>query len=294
MAFASSSFLGAASKPATGLAPTPAVCTSTVRMVSIPEGKSKIWTSYAKSIWTNVNPFNTQANPNINVPEAMMTSANLRKADKYVADCVRKQYIAASNASGVFNAQCQEGSAKFAAEDARVAALAAEYRAGMVPASVAIGDIFEARRRAIVLGQGCGYEEKLVGLFKMAGANAVVTGSSEKSRACVRYADPSSVAEKYMTDSVSKQSNFRAVTGGLYGVLCCDATTSGAAEAKRVTGLAVEYRNGQRSLLQKEDAKRELARFAHENYAHMCTYEEDLFTKFPATAAAMRPNSARY
>lgn len=324
MAFASSTFLGVNAKPTTGLHIAPAACNNGVRMVAVPEGRSKIWTAFQSSVQKNYVPKNSeervvQKSPAENALRVGATPyfleyakaqlqgfaaggdardailrPQLRKADEYVAACARKQYIMGSMPTGVFSSQCFEGSVKFAAEDARVAALASEYRAKTIPSVASFADLYEARRRAIVLAKGCSYEEGLITKFSGKAAAAVVQGTSELNRACFRYSSPDSLAEKYMADCVAKQSNFRAVSGGLYGVMCCDATTSGAAEAKRVAALSTEYRNGQQSLLQKTQTKFDQAKYARDNYAHGCSYEEELFEKYPATAAAMRPDSARY
>lgn len=290
-AFAPSVFLGTASKPKFAIQHAPAARTSGVRMVL--GSRSVFWKGVANKGNTAFTASGARVGVRFDARKAML-SFELHKVDDYIAECARKQYIAASNPSGVYSPQCTEGGAKFATEEARVASLAAKYRAGMVDKITGFADIYETRRRALVHAQGCNFEENLINKFGGSAASAVVMGSSEKSRACARYATPNGVAEKYMTECVSRAAYARAAAGGLYGVMCCDGTTKDAAEAKRVSALAVAYRNGHRSLLDKEDSKREQARFACESYAHLCSYEEELFNKFPATGAAMRPDSARY
>lgn len=216
-----------------------------------------------------------------------------RNVDDYIANCVRRQYIAKQNASGVFGPSCTEGTVRGAAEDSRVAALAARFRRRQRPSAVSFADLFETRRRATVLAGGCNYEEMLVRRYADS-ALATVVGSSETIGACSRYIAPESVEEKYMAKCVERAASARSAASGVYTVMCCDGTTKGAAETKRVASLATAYRQKWRSGLAKEAYKYNVAKFARVNYSNMCSYEDALFEKYPAVAASMRPDYARY
>lgn len=139
----------------------------------------------------------------------------------------------------------------------------------------------------------CDYEEKLSSRYP-GSAKAVVRGYAEARSMCYRSADPAAEAERYMSDSVDKQYKMRAVPGGVYGVTCQDGAAKGLPEFKRVQALSARFRAGQKSLLQRSAFAYDSAKVARANYAHMCSYEEDIFNKYPAVSAAMRPATSRY
>lgn len=215
------------------------------------------------------------------------------QADNYVAECARRQYIAVQNGSGVYSPACIEGTFAGAAEDSRVASLAAAFRRRQVNGVRAFADYFETRRLATALVNGCNYEESLVGRFPAAAA-AIVLGISERDGTCVRYASPKSKAEEYMAASVQRAASARATPLGVYNVMCNDGTTKGAAEAKRVAGLATKYRNGFMSVLVKEQRRFNQSKFARSYFSNQCNYEDGLFSLYPAVAGSMRPDTARY
>lgn len=225
--------------------------------------------------------------------EVVQPTRFTRRVDDYIADCARRQYIAKQNSSGVYSQSCTEGNVRGAAEESRVAALAARFRRRQRSSAASFADLFETRRRATALANGCNYEESLVRQYADA-ALATVVGSSEAIGACARYAAPESVAERYMADCVARAASARATRFGVYNVMCCDGTTKGAAEAKRVSTLATQYRQKQKSKVAKEGQKYEVAKYGMNNYGNMCSYENGLFKAYPAAAATMRPDFARY
>ena len=174
-----------------------------------------------------------------------------------------------------------------------MAALSAAFRAGQRTSAQKYGDYFEARRQATLGTHGCSYEEALVGVYPRV-ASAMVMGQAEATKSCVRYGTPGSPAEAYMAASVDRQMKERAVASGVYSPACTDGGVSGEAEAKRVAALATRFRAGHQSPLAKAQAKYDAAAYARLHFGHGCSYEEAVFERYPAVAAAMRPSTARY
>lgn len=215
------------------------------------------------------------------------------KADSYMAGCVTKQYKEMACSNGLYGVKCTEGTTRGMAEETRVISLATGFRRGTRDMVTKYGDMFESRKMAIVACHGCSYEEKLVGSFKQV-ASTMVTGQSEADGVCARYADSPDPAEQYMIACVDKQNKFRAVSGGLYGVMCQDASVSGMAETKRTIALAAKFRAGQLPKIVIEQNKFNARMYGRERYAAFCEYEEGLFNKYPGTAMAMRPQMVRH
>lgn len=209
-----------------------------------------------------------------------------RRVDSYIAACAKRQYIAAQNPSGVYGPSCTEGTVSGAAEESRRAALSAEFRRAQEGGGVSFAKYFETRRLATALANGCAYEESLIGRFPDS-ARMTIVGTAEKYNVCSRYAMPASDAESYMADCVARARSASATSGGVYSATCNDGNEKGAAEAARVARLATKYRVGTMGALKKEQMKYDQAKFARDYYSNMCSYENDLFTKYPATAAGM-------
>ena len=217
----------------------------------------------------------------------------MRRVDDYLAQCSQRQYIAAQNSSGVYSPTCTESTVTGGAEQARVASLAASFRRRQVVGPQSFTDYYETRRFATALANGCNYEESLIRRFPAA-ASMTILGTTEKEGACVRYAAPSSKAESYMLQCVERAASARATPNGVYNILCSDGTTKGAAESKRVAGLATKYRNGFLNPLAKLQIKYNQIKFARDYFSHGCSYENNLFNNYSAVAAGMRPQTARY
>lgn len=212
-------------------------------------------------------------------------------ADAYMADIVGRLYKQTACPTGVYTVRCTEGTVRGQADDSRVAALAYNFRLGQRSTAQKFGDFFEMRRSAIVQAHGCSYEEKYGSMPKV--GTALVRGAREAQGTCSRYSEGSGI-EKYMIASVDKQMKFRAVPYGVYDVMCADGTVSGMAENKRVVSMSAKFRAGQVSDLAKTQGRYDAMNYARVNYTHGCTYEEDLFHKYPAVALAMRSPSVRY
>lgn len=214
-------------------------------------------------------------------------------ADVYMARSVRSQFKATAVPFGVYTAACTEGTVKGAADAARVASLSATFRSGHRSVASKYGDYFETRRQATIAAHGCSYEEALLGAYPRTAA-AMLLGTAEASRACVRYASSSSPEEAYMAASVDAAMKARAVVGGVYAPSCTDGSAGGEAEAKRVAAVAVRFRSAHLPATTRTAARYDAARAARAHYGHGCSYEEALFDKYSAVAAAMRPSTARY
>lgn len=214
-------------------------------------------------------------------------------ADAYIAACVERQYKMSAVPGGVYGTACTEGSVRGAAESGRVMALGKRFRSLQKGSAQKFGEAYEMRRMAIQACHECSYEEKLVVKYYKA-ASAVVLGESEKMGVCARYASGETKEEEYMVGCVEKQSKMRAVSGGVYDVMCQDGSVGGMAEYKRVQALAAAFRAGQAGTGVKEQRKFDARRYGRERFGHGCHYEEGLFNQYPAVGMAMRPRSVKY
>ncbi|CDF35425.1 Gamma 31 kDa subunit of phycoerythrin [Chondrus crispus] len=95
-------------------------------------------------------------------PETVEEAALLRFMDI--------QQTTAANPSGVYNVACNEGAAKFQAEDCRVAALNAAYRNGQKSAGKLLQEKYDQRKKGYAATHGCNYEEGLVNNYPALGA----------------------------------------------------------------------------------------------------------------------------
>lgn len=226
-------------------------------------------------------------------PFPEQTSPLVDNADAYMARSVTRQYQQTACATGEYNARCAEGTTKHQAEDARVLSLGTRFRHRQASALAQFANVFELRRRAIASSHQCSYEEALFRGFSATSA-ASVAGRSEALGACTRTAVPESPAEGYMMRCVETQCKARAVPFGLYGIACCDGSMPGLADYRRVTTLSAKFRSAQWSHVASAQRRFDRSKFARENFAHECSYEEKLFNRFPNMAAAMSGAAANY
>lgn len=109
-------------------------------------------------------------------------------------------------------------------------------------------------------------------------------------RARVFYPKPNqfvfSEADKYMSRCITAQYKATACSTGEYSVRCTEGTYRGQAENARTAALAQEFRLGQRTMLQKQGDLYE-TRKRSSIASHGCSYEENLLSKLPMSAAAL-------
>lgn len=100
-------------------------------------------------------------------------------AAEYMTACVDRQYKAKRVDGGVYSTSCCDGRMPGDAENARVAALSAQYRARHFPPVMHTQMRYNAVQEAVALARGaCGYEEAYFAQFpKMAGAMRYSTGT---------------------------------------------------------------------------------------------------------------------
>lgn len=223
-------------------------------------------------------------------------------ADKYVAECLTAQYKMLSNPMGVYSIACTEGASKLQAEESRELSNMASFRAKQVSVAQKFGSYTEARRAGFVLAKGCSYEESLVAKFPTA-TSAMIRGYSEAKNMCVRYntsieyvkecGSEDAIASAYMSNTVDMQYKQNACASGTYDVSCTDGNQAGLADFKRVQALSARFRANQMSAGAKAQAKYDAKLYAR-NISRCCSYEEDLFNRFPPIAASMRPVLAKY
>lgn len=288
-----------------------------------PQGSSSYWVAYRDSLKEKFSPFRgakdtetTAKKSNAAIMAAstpyftILSKANSgafgaggdpdtqigfppqQAADKYMAKCMVQQYKQSACPTGVYSTQCTEGSVRGAADESRVAALAAQFRMKQRSTAQKYGDFCESRRKAIQLAHGCSYEESLV-TKNVVSARTFVLGKSESLGTCVRYAMDQSPEEKYFVYSIDKQYKQMSASKGTYDVMCCDGTTAGMAETKRVQALATRFRTNQLSEGKKAQMKYDSRLYARTVF-RACNYETAIFENYPAAAASMRPMTARY
>eukprot|EP00183_Erythrolobus_madagascarensis_P006083 CAMPEP_0185845180 /NCGR_PEP_ID=MMETSP1354-20130828/1209_1 /TAXON_ID=708628 /ORGANISM="Erythrolobus madagascarensis, Strain CCMP3276" /LENGTH=340 /DNA_ID=CAMNT_0028545075 /DNA_START=182 /DNA_END=1204 /DNA_ORIENTATION=+ len=230
------------------------------------------------------------------IPAGFRINKAQAAVDEYMAKSLKQQFKAAAIPAGVYLPQCTEGNVKGAAEQARIAALAKDFRQKQRSASMVAYDLFEGRRMAIkAVAHDCEYEEATFRRYPMAGATFVM-GMSEKMRACDRYmqAGAEDAAGAYVQGTVQRSMKQRACPGGVYSTSCADGTVKGAAEDARVAALAAAYRARQMGDLAKTGATFAARKQARDWFTNGCDYEEGLVNLFPAAAAAMRASTNRY
>ncbi|KAI0562792.1 hypothetical protein FGB62_53g00 [Gracilaria domingensis] len=288
-----------------------------------PSKPSSTWTSYLGTVKDKFNPFEGRkgsTRPNITYSEAALSVATtpyfiiqgrrstlgsfkgdpdtninrseyLIEADKYMAQCITKQYKMTAAPYGTYNVQCTEGTVRGQAESGRKLALSTDFRMKQRSVFQKFADYTETRRKAIIAAHGCTYEENLLVKFPIAARSYLRAGAEAKS-VCSRYATDKSPAENYMASSVVRQNMMRKVPNGVYDLMCSDGNESGGAEYKRVQALSAQFRAAQQPTLVKEKVKFDSCKFARDSYGHLCSYEENLFNSYPAVSASMRPNSS--
>nr|AAB37302.1 gamma 31 kDa subunit of phycoerythrin precursor [Aglaothamnion neglectum] len=219
-------------------------------------------------------------------------SSIMSKADTYMAQCVKKQYLAMANPMGTFGVQCTEGSVKFAAEVARVRSLSADYRQKMSSPSKAAFDMYENRKAAIVAAHGCHYEEGYFVDYKKV-TSTYNTAKSEAAGTCFKYASPETVEEAAMVRYMDITQNNFANPSGVYNMSCNEGSVRGQAEDIRVAALNAQYRQAQKSTNKLMDEKYQQKKAGYAA-AHGCTYEEGLISTYAAIGAAFRPKSYHF
>lgn len=211
----------------------------------------------------------------------------LAKYDEYCSKGMMQVYKRSAVPFGVYTTKCTEGTAKLQAFDKRVFNRTQAFRQAQKPVNVRLREQYEARRSCFVLAHNCSREEAQFKAMPMSCAT-YLAGRSEALGTCYRVVTPSTVAEDYMADGVRAQLTQIAHPFGEYRVgVCEDGYAKGDAEARRVAGLASEFRANQQSASAVTGQQYESARNALQLYVHGCHHEEEQVFKYPAVAAAM-------
>lgn len=96
---------------------------------------------------------------------------DVSKAEDYMYECVEKQYKALRVPNGEYSTLCADGRTSGDAENARVAAMAAQFRGGQLSGIQKAQGRYNASLEACANGRGCSYEEEVyVNYPKVAGA----------------------------------------------------------------------------------------------------------------------------
>lgn len=216
----------------------------------------------------------------------------LRKADEYMANSVRRQYIAMTNPLGTFGVQCTEGSVQDAAEVSRVRALNLSFRMRQSSPSKTAFDLFENRKNAIASSHECSHEEKQFATCPKVAASYNL-GKAEANGTCLRYASPETVEEAAMMRYMDIQQKIAVNPTGVYNVWCNEGAAKGQSEDIRIAALNAAYRQGQKSANKLMDEKYQQKKAGYAA-SHGCNYEEGLVSNFPAIGASFRSKSYGY
>lgn len=196
--------------------------------------------------------------------------ADTQASDRYIAKCMVQQYKQSACPTGVYTTACTEGSTHGSGEDARLAAVSAQFRLKQRSTAQKYGDFCESRRKGIILAHGCSHEEGLVAK-NVVSARTFVQGVSEKEGTCIRYAVGQSPEESYMVNSVDKQYKALSTKWGTYDVMCNDGNTAGMADTKRVQSLASRFRTNQMPAGKKAQSAYDSRRYARSMF-RTCSY----------------------
>lgn len=279
---------------------------STTATVLPPSTTSSIWVKFVAAMTEGILPSYGSTTSEASYKEFMTRlqlfsrpfnapggSPTITTADNYMSSCITAQLKQTACSTGVYSVTCTEGTVKLQADQSRVLSEGAAFRRRQRSTSAKYADFFESRKQANIIAHGCSYEESLYS--KLPGARAAaVQAYAEATAACSRSALPTDPAEAYMMRSVERQCKERAVPGGVYTVACGDGQVKDLAEEKRVLGLGAKFRAAQIGNIAKLQQRRDRSKWARDMYAHGCSYEEDLFNKYPSMAAAMSAIGARY
>lgn len=215
-------------------------------------------------------------------------------SDKYMSESITKQYKQVACSTGIYSTSCTEGTTKLMADTSRILAVGKQFRNSQKSTASKYRDLFNNRKQAIVQSHGCSYEENLYCKLPKA-ASAAVKSYAESVGACNRSTTSVSKAENYMAYCVDLQSKtMNATTTGVYGVTCSDGNVNYLAEDKRTIGLAAKFRGSQLPTQMRLKKEYQQKKYARDFYSHECSYEEDLFNKYPAVSAAMTGLAGNY
>lgn len=209
------------------------------------------------------------------------------RVDEFMANDVRRQYIAKACPSGVPSLQCIEGSVNSDVYGLRTTKRQMQLRYRQLPTSVKVTQMYQTRKAAIVACHGCSHEENRV-IGNPALAASMALGKAEADRSCNRYIPSSGPVEDMMCRSVENV-YMKAVNGsGVFSVACTDGQAKYEAYEAKVRGGSVDFRAKQYSAAAAEGAK-----FAARKRAiaanHICVYEDNLYSNYPRMAGSMRP-----
>ncbi len=214
------------------------------------------------------------------------TSKILMKYDEYCAKGMLQVFKRSAVPYGVYTTACTEGTTKGMAHDKRVFNRTLAFKQAQKPVKMRLTEMYEARRCAFIMANGCHREEQQFKNMPMSAAT-YLAAKSEASGACYRTVTPGSVAEDYMSSGIRMQLKAKGNPYGVYTVgVCAEGFAKGDAEMLRVAALSAEYRAMQQSPAKVTGSAYEASRTAIKLYAQNCHHEQEQLCKWPATAAA--------
>lgn len=210
----------------------------------------------------------------------------MRKYDEYCAKGMVQVYKRSAVPYGYYTTACAEGTVGGMAQDKRVFNRTLAFKQAQKPINVRLNELYETRRAAFVMANGCHREEQQFSSMPMSAAT-YMAAKAEAMGTCYRQVTPNSVAEDYISSGIRLQLNAKANKSGVYALgYCAEGFAKGDAEMLRVASLASEFRALQMSPSAVTRAQYESSRTAVKLYAKGCNHEEGQLYKWPACAAA--------
>lgn len=210
----------------------------------------------------------------------------LMKYDEYCAKGMMQVFKRSAVPFGYYSTKCAEGTVAGQAMEKRVFNRTMAFRQSQKPVNVRLAEQYEARRKCIILANGCHREEQQFKAMPMSCAT-FLAGKHEALGTCFRTVTPNSLAEDFISSGVRMQLVAKKNWKGEFGVgTCMEGFAKGEAENRRVAALASEFRALQQSPAVVTGQQYESSRMAVKLYATDCSHEQEQLYKWPATAAA--------
>lgn len=210
----------------------------------------------------------------------------LAKYDEYCAKGMMQVFKRSAVPYGYYTTKCQEGTISGQAQAKRVFNRTLAFKQAQKPINIRLKELYETRRCAFIMANGCDREEQQFKSMPMSAAT-FMAGKAEATGTCYRLVTPNSIAEDYCASGVRMQLKAKANKSGVYALgYCAEGTSSGEAEMLRVASLAAEYRTLQQSPSTTTRQQYESSRTAVKLYAQGCGHEQEQLYKWPAVAAA--------
>lgn len=148
------------------------------------------------------------------------TSKIMMKYDEYCAKGMMQVFKRSAVPYGYYTTACTEGTTKGMAFDKRVFNRTLAFKQSQKPIKMRMTEMYETRRCAFIMANGCHREEQQFKNMPMSAAT-FMAGKSEATGACYRSVLPSSTAEDYMSSGIRMQLKAKGNPYGVYTIGGC-------------------------------------------------------------------------